>query len=184
VIDPFKLLEEIDQAARDLRAVGYDGMTQAEWTWLRVDNWLAPGRVPKRGESGGGSGDEKPEDRLRELADDRAASRYKPELAALTERLASDLHRLRRIVEITNPARPKHVGSRDMLAAQAAADGWCISCFRAEQHLNPIALRPDGSAYYRDRCRACGEWRATNGEDPPLDVLRTRHAGGRVRVKV
>jgi hypothetical protein len=152
-------------------------------TWERVSDWTLPGRMPARGERGGGMVDAETDDRIDDRREDAAAARYMPELAALTKRLEADLARLVRIHEICNPAAPKNLATRDMLVAQVEADGWCGSCWRDDQHLTPVAERPNGVAYYRGRCRFCGEWKANTREDPPLDVLRPHHEGRRIRVK-
>lgn len=129
------------------------------------------------------------DDRRDELRDDAHAARYADELRRLTNRITArqrlidkacnsldaDLSRLDRIITITNPDAPARVGSKDMLAAQVAADGWCVSCWRDEQHLTEITKRPSGEPWYRDLCRSCGQWKAENGELPPLDLLRQRH---------
>jgi hypothetical protein len=123
------------------------------------------------------------DDRIDDRREDAAAARYLPELQALTRRLEADLARLVRIAGICNPAAPKNLATRDMLVAQVEADGWCGSCWRDDQHLTPVAERPNGTAYYRGRCRFCGEWKANTREDPPLEVLRPHHEGRRIRVR-
>jgi hypothetical protein len=125
-----------------------------------------------------------PDEALKERREDRQAAGYKQELDTLTRRITADMARLRFIIHQACPDRPKHLATVDMTAVQLVADGWCPSCFRDDQHLSPISIRPStGEPYYRDRCRPCGEWKAANREDPPLEVLRTRHRGGRVRIK-
>lgn len=129
------------------------------------------------------------DERREDIASDAHASLYAEEMRRLTTRiqarqrllekgchaLADDLSRLDRIVSIANPDAPATVLSKDMLAAQVAADGWCISCWKDEQHLTKITTRPSGEPWYKDLCRPCGQYKAENGELPPLDVLRQRH---------
>jgi hypothetical protein len=118
-------------------------------------------------------------------AGDAAAARYKHELRTLASRLRNDLGRLVQIDETVVRAQPKKLLGRDMLLAQVAAEGWCVSCWRDDQHLVPIEKRASGpqkgSPYYRDLCRFCGGWKAEHGQEPPLDVLQRRHDGRRMQ---
>lgn len=107
--------------------------------------------------------------------DAAAAARYKTELTTLTRRIEADLTRLGRIIGICNPPTPKNLQARDMQVAQVEADGWCGSCWRDDQHLEPVA-----EGRYRGRCRPCGDWRGENGADPPVPLLKLRHSGRRI----
>lgn len=156
---------------------------QGPLIWQRAKDWTRVDQIATDSTRGGGVGEAASDTQIEDRHLDAIASRYHAELDKLTDRIAADLHRLRRISTITSPAPARTLASKELLAAQVAADGWCISCWRDDQHLHPISKRPNGDPYYTDLCRACGEWKATNGELPPLDVLKTRHAGGRVRVK-
>lgn len=178
MIRPDRLLALLEAVTQQ---VGHRG----DLAWQRIHDWEREARIPRDGNRGGGLADAVNDDRIREQYEDNAASRYQAELSTLTDRIDSDLRRLMVLIAIATPTRPRTVASKEYLAAQAAADGWCASCFRDAGHLEPIAVRPGTTTpYYVDRCRACGEWRKIHGEDPPIDVLRTRHRGGRVRVRV
>lgn len=150
-------------------------------TWGRASDWTSAGNLPSNGTRGGGMAEgAEDDDRHDDRQEDAAAARYHDELDTLTKRIDADCARLRRIIGICAPTPPKQLHNRDLLVAQVAADGWCISCWRDDQHLTPIALRPSGQPYYRDRCRACGEWKAEHGQDPPKLILELRHAGRRI----
>lgn len=178
MIEPDVLADRLQDVAVLLRAQG--GVT-----WERVDDWTSA-RMPRAVEPDdddmeqrardGRSDDD--EDNRRE---DAAAARYKGELAGLTKRMDADAARLTRIVSICNPDHPEGLKNRDLLAAQVAADGWCVSCWRNDQHLTEITLRPEKDPtkkrypFYRDTCRPCGDYKKENGQYPPPSVLRHWH---------
>lgn len=122
----------------------------------------------------------------RDRADERRASGYAQDvrttarhLAHLLEQHSNDhaVHnavvRLRFLIAVAEARTPRQLKSREILAAQAATDGWCRSCFRVGI-FNPIGLRPTGQPYYRDLCRWCGENKA--GQDQPtIHMLRVHH---------
>lgn len=150
--------------------------SQGPVAWERVSDWTIAGRMPARGERGGGMADgADPLERIDDRREDAAAGRYYDEVKTLAARLEADMARLSRIVGICCPTPPKSLATRDMQLAQVAADGWCVSCWRNDQHLEPIA---DGR--YRDRCRACGDWKGEHGQDPPVPILVLRHSGRRI----
>jgi hypothetical protein len=180
VIDPELLADRLEDCSRAVRANG--GLT-----WERCEDWNHPGRLPTRGERGGGLRDGVTDEALDDRREDAAASRYKAELAEITRRLDADTARLKTIIRICNPSPPKTLASKDLLVAQVAADGWCVSCYRREQFLEPITMQTARNGamvpIYRDLCRPCGKWKSENGELPSMEVLQTWHRGGRVRVK-
>lgn len=167
MIDPYRLAEDLDVTAKELRNDG-------PCTWQRVHDWTTAGRMPAPATRGGGLGAATPEDDLSDRRDDRAAAAYQLELDTLTRRIDSDVHRLRRIIAITNPDRPKELRHSEMTSAQLIADGWCPSCFRDNRYLEPLA-----AGRYSDRCRPCGEYRARENQDPPQDALRIIHTKGK-----
>jgi len=127
--------------------------------------------------------DGEPDERIDDRKDDAAAARYHAELSTLTKRIDADLHRLRRIIGICCPSPTKGLASRDMLSAQVAADGWCVSCWKDDQNLTPITMTTGGGKprpRYKDRCRFCGEWKAEHGQDPPVAILQLMHEGRRI----
>lgn len=146
----------------------------------RFTDWEKP-VMPVNGQRGGGSSAPSDDD-LQARADDRQASRYATELRQLLQQHTDLNHRLHRLQQIGFPPNPVQVG-KHMQAAQIAAEGWCVSCWRNDRTCNPIALRASGQPYYRDRCRPCGEWHAEHGQDPPLSILQKRHQGTRVTQK-
>lgn len=183
MIEPDRLADRLQDCAVLVRM-------QGPVTWERCEDWTSA-RMPRPVEAL----DDDQEAREREgrsdvdeddRREDAAAARYHAELAALTKRLDADLARLTRIVSICNPARPKHLSNRDLLVAQVAADGWCVSCWRDDQNLTPITLMPKRpcdvkpAPYYRDLCRACGAWKGEHGQLPPVEILVLWHSGRRV----
>lgn len=124
--------------------------------------------------------DAETDDRIDDRREDAAAARYKGELTQIAQRMSADAARLRAIMAICNPSPPKNLATRDMQQAQVAADGWCISCYRDDQFLEPIALRPakapaPSRPYYRDNCRWCGAFHSEHGVAPPVTLLRLHH---------
>lgn len=165
-----RLLQELG------RRIEAEGETAGE----RFAQWQRTREIPRDSNRGGGNGGVVYEDARIDRREDQYAAALRDRWLRCNTKLlalAGEAEWLLDAAKVT-----KALG-KDRSAAQAAADGWCISCFRDDQHLTPIGLRPTGEPYYRDRCRGCGEWRASTGEDPPLEVLRTRHRGGRVRVR-
>lgn len=155
---------------------------KADLMWSRTVDWQRI-RPPSTEERGGGSGGAASDQAVEDRLGDAAAARYHDELKALVRRLTTDLRRLQRIAGIVLPAQPRKIQGRDMLAAQVAAEGWCVSCWRDDQYLHPIEKDPKGHKRHRDLCRFCGGWKAEHGDLPPMDVLRRLHEGRRIRVK-
>lgn len=157
--------------------------SHGDTTWQRTHDWQRF-ILPSRGERGGGLPEDAVlDDQLADRQEDRQASRYHTELLALIHRIHTDTSRLQRLQGIANPPTPRTIKNRDLMAAQVAADGYCLSCWRNNQHLTPIETRPNGEPYYRDRCRWCGEYKAAHRDDPPLEYLRLRHAGRRILLR-
>lgn len=117
--------------------------------------------------------------------DDRRASRYANDarqatrrlldtLAAPTEHtLSTDVQAVRYLIAIAELRRPRTLKSREVLASQAATDGWCRSCFRVGV-FEPIGLQPDGTPRWRDLCRWCGRNKGDSPQ-PPVDMVRVHH---------
>lgn len=166
MIEPQVLAERMESTEQAIRV-------QGPLTWERVRDWTREPRLPRSGERGGGMAEAAlVADRLEERHQDAAAARYHAELDKLTKRVDSDMARIRTIISICNPERPASLKARDMLVAQAEADGWCGSCYRVDQACEPVA-----EGRYRTRCRFCGEWKAENGQDPPLALVELKCSG-------
>lgn len=170
MIEAQVLADRLQECAELVRKQGPD-------TWTRVADWETakmPAPVERddddqaeRRKAGRSAEDE--EDRR----GDAVASRYRAELAALTKRLDADMARVARIIDVCNPPRPDQLMRHDMLLAQVAAEGYCVSCWRDDQTLVEVA-----KGRYRDRCRHCGEFRAAEGQDPPQSLLVKAHERG------
>ena len=101
---------------------------------------------------------------------DEQAAGYAKELAAILGRVDADLTRLTRLEGILCPDQPKQLGNRDLLAAQVAADGWCVSCHRDDGYCEPV-----WESRSRDGCQWCARWRTSEGAWPPVALVRWRH---------
>lgn len=175
MIAPEVLADRLDELAVRLRSQG--GVT-----WERVTDWETATdprlHVPEpRDEEGEarvrqGRSDVDEEDRK----GDAAAARYRSELTSLAGRVYADLARIETIITVCNPDQPERLANRDLLAAQVAAEGWCPSCWRDDQHLQEIELRKStGKPYYRGLCRWCGGWKGDTGSIPPVWIVKKHH---------
>jgi hypothetical protein len=148
-------------------------------TWQHVDDWRKQRRLSSDSNRGGGAGDHAAARAADRIEDERVGHLFDRLTQAVTD-LSDMIARTDALITETIPLRvPK--AKPNILAAQAAADGWCRSCFRDDQHLEPITLRPDGTPFFRDLCKWCGYWQAEHGQLPGVDVLRQRHEGRRIR---
>lgn len=105
---------------------------------------------------------------------DAQAGRYLSEWVALLDRIGSDAARADALLTVGNPPQPRRLAQRDMQPAQIAAEGLCVSCWKAG-----IKDEDTVPGRYRDRCRFCGDWRGEHGEDPPGWLLRKRQVHGK-----
>lgn len=106
----------------------------------------------------------------RESMWDAQAARYADELAALLKRVDADMARLTRLNEILCPDQPHQLTNRELLSAQIAAEGWCVSCHRDAGWCEPLW---EGRS--RDGCQWCAKWRRSEGGWPPLALVKWRH---------
>ena len=154
--------------------------------WQRTVDWQ---RIQKHADDsrGGGSGEAASDDVIEDRIGDATAARYHDEVQALARRILADLQRWQKIASIVLPPQPRKLQGRDMLAAQVAAEGWCVSCWRDEQTLVPIPVKASGpqkgQPYYTDLCRFCGGWKGEHGQVPPIDILQRHHDGRRITRK-
>lgn len=149
--------------------------------WERVEDWTVA-RMPahrepldddqeERARSGRSEVDE--DDRR----EDAAAARYKDELRTVVSRVVADLNRVETIISVCCPTPSKHLSNRDLLVAQVAAEGFCVSCWRDDQFLFEIELQGNGTPYYKDLCRWCGSWKGNHGSIPPTWIVAKHHRG-------
>jgi hypothetical protein len=146
--------------------------SQAFYEWERSE------KMPSSDSSrGGGSGGAAPAERLRELKEDRDASRLRRKWLGAQVRLEAVLAEMGWLMD---QAKREHLSlDKHRTPAQVEADGWCGSHWKSIGELVPVSLRPTGEPYYRGRCLFCGRW---PGGDPPVDVLKARESGKAVRV--
>lgn len=57
---------------------------------------------------------------------------------------------------------------------------WCASCYRDNQHLEPVAVHRDGRIKYRGSCDWCYSFAAKHHREPPVALLDIHHQKGRV----
>lgn len=161
---------------------------QGQLAWDTMDGWqTGPRKAPEQGIRGGGAGEAGAEDRKDEAMQRiRAARRFQAFRVRLAE-IDSLAQELIRDVDIACPPHPATLrnAATDNLdpitAAEAAIDGWCSSCWRNDQQHVPIEVeRKTGLRYHRDLCRWCGSFKAKYKIDPPLILLKLRHAGSSI----
>lgn len=158
------------QLGAELEGLGPQLIDNGETLWDRTQAWTKA-VLPVNGTRGGGTAGGASDDQLTEILGDRAAARYHEEVKDLAKRMQVDARRMKKLITIACPEQPKQLGNRDLLAAQVAAEGWCVSCHRDGGHLEPV-----WADHFRDACRFCGEWRAAHDRQwPTLKVIRWRH---------
>lgn len=104
------------------------------------------------------------------------------------------LHRIRTITkQACRDTRDDAVTVKEETREEIAAAGFCVSCYRVDKTLNPIAKIPDRRStsgervLYAEFCRWCGdfvgEWKHIIGvqELPPIELVRV-HLSPRKRV--
>lgn len=104
-------------------------------------------------------------------------------------RLSDQASTVLRVAAVALPAHPaalRNVRTGDfdpVTVADAGAAGWCTSCWRNDQQMVLIDVnKKTGLPYYRDLCKWCGAFKGTHKIEPPLELLRLRHAGRRITV--
>lgn len=163
------LLDELER----LRVIDWDLLFQ------RTSDWEKP-VLPANGERGGGGGERPSDDVLEDRREDRRASGKHQQLRSDVRVATEALMRIRFLYAEVNRPTIKSLPAKEMQLAQVATEGWCVSCWRDDRWCEPIAKRPTGEPFYKDRCRFCGQWKAEHGQDPPLVILQKRHAGQRI----
>lgn len=165
-----------------------DGQT----AWDVMSGWQhGPRKAPMAGERGGGGGEVGQEDRKDEAIQRARAAKhfqaFRTDLAQL-DTLAQSL--LRRI-DVACPPNPEEVKNRrtnnldPITATEAAVDGWCASCWRADQAMVPIYVdRKTGLRRYRDYCLWCGQFKGAHGIEPPVELLELHLAGRHLSVQM
>lgn len=110
---------------------------------------------------------------------DALASRYASEVRAIAHRLRSDLARLNQIDAIVIRSQPRQLEGKELVAAQVAGAGFCISCWRYDKTIKDRETQKDGSFYDKEACRRCRRFKNDHGIFPPLSLLEQWHARGR-----
>lgn len=109
------------------------------------------------------------------------------DLALVRDRAREDLGNLARLAKhvygcarLLDDIATRHAAIPAPATPDTAPAGCCRSCWRDDGYREPIAVRPDGSPYWKGRCRWCGAFEAEHRIAVPLQVLRARHRGERV----
>lgn len=164
---------------------------KGQQAWDAMDGWQhGPRKAPERGVRGGGSGEAGEEDRKFEAIQRARAARhfqeFRADLTAYDELTQSLLRR----IDVACPPNPEEVKNRKtgdldpVTPADVAIAGYCASCWRNDQQMVVIEVhRRSGLRYFRDYCRWCGGVKSTYGIEPPMEILKVHHSGGRVSVK-
>lgn len=148
--------------------------------WQNVEDWRREQRHLTTDSTRGGGSGEHAANQARDRREEERVSQLYDRLTAAVTAAMDAITLVDTLVTETIPLRtPKTKPA--LLAAQIAAEGWCRSCYRDDQHLEPITTRPDGTPFFRDLCKWCGYWQAEHGQLPSADVLRQRHQGRRIR---
>lgn len=108
------------------------------------------------------------EDRRRHL-DEAQAARYYDELTTLVKRMEADARRLKRLDEIIIPPAGRRVQPL-VQPAELIREGLCVSCHRDGAWCEPVW---EGRS--RDGCQWCARWRTSEGQWPPVALVRWRH---------
>lgn len=169
-------------------AIGYKVIgaieEQGEATMELFHSWAyGPRSVPNGGERGGGLGTAAPEETF-DAASDRKAAGYENEYCTLLARIEADLRRVEHlhaiaVVEDRLKTRNRSGDLDPLLAAEAAAAGYCASCWRLDQTCNDREKDGEGNYYDRNACRRCVRFKNEHGIYPPLDLLHIWHKLGR-----
>lgn len=174
--------DDLELMARALKADADLIDDRGKPTWDKLDEWQ---RGPKaaRTEAGGGWRYEEddngvmwaiPNDQTGEaVIHPDAAHDLFDEFRKLHDRVSKDTARIRRIIHMVPSTSSQKRRDDD------PGPDWCKSCYRDAGYLEPVATHPDGSVKYAGYCRWCRESPIT---PPPLELVRTKHAGKRISV--
>lgn len=165
--------DALDRALPLLRAKGQTALE-------RFADWEKAGQVPRNGERGGGLAEGAPEDRLAERREDRKAAGYHAEYRTVLARMEADALRLVFLLTEGSQEQRRKIQGKDMLAAQVAANGQCVSCFRYDNTLKDREKGSDGHFYDKEACRRCAGFKREHGIYPPLSLLEHWHGKGKL----
>ncbi len=163
-------------------------LVESQQAWDTSWGWAyGPRPAPARGERGGGGTEVDVEDRKAEEKARGRAAQIHDEYRAWCAEMDALTQRGLRLHDVIQPPHPAALRNRSgdldpITAADAAAAGWCKSCWRNDQQMVPTTP-PEGSGRlkrYRDYCRWCGDFHGQHKIEPPIELLRIRHAGGRI----
>lgn len=112
-----------------------------------------------------------------------SSDRVEADTIELRELLVQVSAIVRRIDTLCQPYRLTPTSSRTQALTEAPKD-WCTSCYRDNQHHEPVSIKRDGTAYYDGLCRWCGDFLKAHSVLPTRALLEHRHTGRRVTEKM
>lgn len=176
-------MTDYELLARDLRRLADTLEDRGADTDTRLESWTrgpTPGDTHDTPPQPGDPDYEGPADTpawIRDLTDDdRPDAARAARLHRTWTRLIHQIEAATpRLIDLDKIAHPKPATRQRLdTPAQVAADGFCRSCWRDDHYLKPTA-----TGRYRDHCRWCGDWLATEGQPPPIEALRIVHQRAR-----
>lgn len=178
---------DLPRLAGSLAVLGTLLEDRGQQAWDVLASWTTgPTPPPTTGERGGGTGEAGQEDQAEQRRWEARAARLLAEQRADLTELDRLVQNIIRRIDIACPPNTAEVKNRrtgnldPVTPAEVAIEGWCASCWRDDQTLEPIEKDRHGLRYYRDYCRWCGAFKAKHDTEPPLALLKRRHAGQRI----
>ncbi|MDZ7732215.1 MAG: hypothetical protein U5R31_03105 [Acidimicrobiia bacterium] len=115
-------------------------------------------------------------EQLADRAGDRATARIADQLHRILDTLDTTQHDAHARLDDLRPP----TSLRPATSADAAAAGYCRSCWRYDHTLTQVARRRDGTKEFTDYCWWCGQFRRDHGIDPPVSLVEKRIRHGKV----
>lgn len=147
--------------------------------WQRTVDWNRTPRIPRPSLADEQDPDTVSTLEAEERLGDALASRYQSEVAALANRLRSDLARLNQIDAIVIRAQPRALVGKELVTSQVAGAGFCVSCWRWDQTIKDRERDAKGAFYNKEACRRCSGFKSEHGVYPPVSLLEHWHAKGK-----
>jgi hypothetical protein len=112
---------------------------------------------------------------------DAARHRTTPEPETI-ERLLGWADYLIGLLAVATPHMP--IARKELVLASLVDEGWCTSCYRDRKYHQPIDTKKDGTPYYRDLCKWCGEFKGNHKILPPIELLDLHHQSRRISPRI
>lgn len=180
-------MTDIRRIAARMATLGTELEQKGERARTVLHGWGHGPRQPTGDKRGGGFGDIYADERALETKRRARAAELHDEYLTKLNQLDRLITETERIIDVACPPNIAEVKNRrtqdldPITAADAAAAGWCRSCWRNDQQMVPITTQTKtGLRYYRDYCKWCGEFEAAHNIEPPPELLQMRHDGRRI----